>query len=104
MRDYVPMSSAGANDRGSSTPGDDQGVLANLPRTRPQRSSARRAASREATNAATAAARDGDPSEVVQPKRKTAKASTGKAKAHAGRRRGAAKRSKDSATGKDSAT
>jgi hypothetical protein len=102
MRDDVPMSAAGQNDRGSSTPRDDQGVLANLPRTRPQRSSRRRAAAREATNEAAAPAGDGDRSEIAQPKRKTAKAPTPKAKAPAARGGRTAERSKDSARGKDS--
>jgi hypothetical protein len=52
------MSAAEDNDRGPGTPPADQGVLGNLPRTRPQRASARRDAAR---GAATAAAAKGPP-------------------------------------------
>jgi hypothetical protein len=96
MRDDVPMSAAGQNDRGSRTSREDQGVLANLPRTRPQRSSPRRTAARDATKEATAPSRDGAPG-----KPKTAKAATGKGKATARPGR-TAKPRKDAAPSKDS--
>jgi hypothetical protein len=48
------MSAANDSESGSGTPPDGPGVLSNLPRTRPQRSSPRRVAAREATAAATA--------------------------------------------------
>jgi hypothetical protein len=41
-----PMGAAEDNDRGPQQPPADQGVLGNLPRTRPQRASARRSAAR----------------------------------------------------------
>ena len=46
--------------------GDEEGVFANLPRTRPQRDSPRRAAARNSSSAAAAAARkrDGSPSDA----------------------------------------
>jgi len=43
------MNDADKSDRGSSPPQGDEGVLANLPRTRPQRTSRRRTEAREAT-------------------------------------------------------
>jgi hypothetical protein len=50
------MSSPENTDRPPSVAQDGQGVLANLPRTRPQRSTPRRAAARRATGAEQAAA------------------------------------------------
>jgi len=44
----VPMSAPSDSDNGAAGTRDTEGVLANLPRTRPQRSSARRNAAREA--------------------------------------------------------
>jgi hypothetical protein len=49
------MSSASESNGRSSGPQAEEGVLANLPRTRPQRSSPRRAAARKASAAADAA-------------------------------------------------
>jgi hypothetical protein len=51
----VSMSAPKDSKRGSGRASDDQGVLSKLPRTRPQRSSPRRAAAREASAAAEAA-------------------------------------------------
>ena len=103
MRDDVHMSDATKNGRRSSTPSENQGVIANLPRTRPQRSSPRRAAARQVTKQATAAARDGAGAEIGQPKRTTAKAQSANPKAGAGRPGRAAKGPRDSAPSKDSA-
>jgi len=57
--------------------GDEEGVFANLPRTRPQRDSPRRAAARNSSSAAAAAARkrDGSPSDA-RPKAARARART----------------------------
>jgi hypothetical protein len=49
MRDDVAMSDADEPGGASPGSGNDRGVIANLPRTRPQRASPRRAAAREAT-------------------------------------------------------
>ena len=49
------MSSASENNGRSTDPHAGEGVLANLPRTRPQRSSARRAAARKTATTAAAA-------------------------------------------------
>jgi hypothetical protein len=43
--------SSAKGDGRSSSPGDDRGVLVNLPRTRPQRASPRRAAARKTASA-----------------------------------------------------
>jgi hypothetical protein len=63
------MSDADDSDRRSSPPLGEEGVLANLPHTRPQRASRRRTEAREATvGAATpgaAAARPGDGSKLA---------------------------------------
>jgi hypothetical protein len=53
----VHMSAANENNGGSNGHSDGQGVLANLPRTRPQRSTARRTAARQASASETAAKR-----------------------------------------------
>jgi hypothetical protein len=50
------VSVANDSESGSGTPPEGPGVLSNLPRTRPQRSSPRRVAAREASAAATATA------------------------------------------------
>jgi len=49
VRDDVCMSDTEARQARPEAPSKDEGVLANLPRTRPQRSSPRRAAARRAT-------------------------------------------------------
>jgi len=48
MRDDVAMSDADEPVDASAGSGNDRGVIANLPRTRPQRASPRRAAARQA--------------------------------------------------------
>jgi hypothetical protein len=52
LSDDVGMSDTSNGSRGSSGPREDSGVLANLPHTRPQRSSPRRAAARRGTTPA----------------------------------------------------
>jgi hypothetical protein len=52
----VQMSTQADGEDGAHTPSNGQGVLANLPRTRPQRSSARRAAARDAASSSEPAA------------------------------------------------
>ncbi len=49
------MSSASENNGRSTNPRANEGVLANLPRTRPQRASPRRAAARKSTSASASA-------------------------------------------------
>jgi hypothetical protein len=102
MRDDVHMSDATKNGRRSSTP-SEKGVIANLPRTRPQRSSPRRAAARQVIKHATASEGDGTGAEVGQPKPTTATAQAGKPKAGAGRPGRAAKDPRVSAPRKDAA-
>jgi hypothetical protein len=50
MRDDVVMSDADEPGDASAGSGNDRGVIANLPRTRPQRASQRRAAARQGTS------------------------------------------------------
>jgi hypothetical protein len=54
---------ADASDDAPTAPHNDRGVLANLPRTRPQRSTPRRAAARSAAGAANGARKSGPRSE-----------------------------------------
>jgi hypothetical protein len=49
VRDDVPVNDPGQRDGRATVPGEEKSVLANLPRSRPQRSSPRRAAARAAT-------------------------------------------------------
>jgi hypothetical protein len=57
-----PVIDADTSDDARRAPQNDGGVLANLPRTRPQRSSARRAAARNAAGAANGIRKSGPPS------------------------------------------
>ena len=49
MRDDIAVSDVEQSDGRATEPGEEKSVLANLPRSRPQRSSPRRAAARAAT-------------------------------------------------------
>jgi hypothetical protein len=102
VRDDVGMSDADLSHPRPDTPGEGQGVLANLPRTRPQRSSPRRAAARKTTAAAagasgTATAAPRGRSESARRKPTTPKAPTGK------RTRSTAGRPGSSPSGQDAA-
>lgn len=83
-----PVIDADTSDDARRAPQNDGGVLANLPRTRPQRSSARRAAARSAAGVANGAgkSRSGrDSSDTPDAKRpgKTAAGGAGKSRARA---------------------
>jgi hypothetical protein len=72
------VSAANDSESGSGTPPEGPGVLSNLPRTRPQRSSPRRAAAREASAAATATAqRPARPARTAATPAKPRKSSNG---------------------------
>jgi hypothetical protein len=71
------MSPAKDSERSDGAASNGQGVLSNLPRTRPQRSSVRRAAARKATAAAAAA-----PETASSPPKRAA-TTRGSARAHA---------------------
>ena len=107
----LAMSDVDESDRPSGTPVNERGVLSNLPRTRPQRASARRAAARKARSPATEASDEpagagkrpqtkakpakGKPAKAAKAARTTAKAGarsapTGGAAGRAGRPRDAA--------------
>ena len=102
MRDDVAVSEGEQSDGRASVPGDEKSVLANLPRTRPQRSSPRRVAARAATTkgqgtAATARPGPGSQDGAAR-KRATAKPSTAKrAKASTARARASTRRRRTSA-------
>lgn len=92
------MTDANSSDRSASAQQNEQGVLANLPRTRPQRTSRRRAAARNAT-AGRAGGDAGPPSGSDGSRRPKQSADSGAGHAGAGGR--AATRS---ATGKSGRT
>jgi hypothetical protein len=72
------VSVANDSESGSGTPPEGPGVLSNLPRTRPQRSSPRRVAAREESAAATATAqRPARPGRTATPPAKPRKSSNG---------------------------
>jgi len=90
---------ADRSDDARKAPQDDGGVLANLPRTRPQRSSARRAAARSAAGVANGAGKSGstrDPSDAPDAKRAAKTAAGGAARPRA---RATAKTSRGAAGG-----
>jgi len=88
MRDDVAMSDADEPGDASAGSGNDRGVIANLPRTRPQRASPRRAAARQAAprrarstapaarsaNGPAAAATSKPPKPAALPRRRTTSA------------------------------
>jgi hypothetical protein len=76
----VPMSGASESNGRPSGPRADEGVLANLPRTRPQRSSPRRAAARKASVAASDARQTLPSVEAGQATSNHARPATAKAK------------------------
>jgi hypothetical protein len=87
------MSSANESNGRSNGDSDSQGVLANLPRTRPQRSTARRAAARQASAGepraagfANGARTRGPTASAPATERRKAKAQPAKAKPLAGKR------------------
>jgi len=71
------MSPPKESERRSSVPPESQGVMSKLPRTRPQRSSPRRAAARKATAAAQAATAAPDRSNGRPPARPQSRAARG---------------------------
>jgi hypothetical protein len=87
------MSETKASPPGRGTPPEDEGVLANLPRTRPQRSSPRRAAARKVTAAqASAAPTPASPRKRSEPspaKQASARTPPGKRTRSAAKRTGA---------------
>jgi hypothetical protein len=70
---------ADTSDDAPSAPHNDGGVLANLPRTRPQRSSPRRVAARDAASAANGA-RESRPGSKSRPSGAASAKATGKAR------------------------
>jgi hypothetical protein len=78
LGDDVRMSDASNGNRRSSALGESPGILANLPRTRPQRSSARRAAARRGTAPAAnvASATAAPPVKTAKKAQKTARATS----------------------------
>ncbi len=90
----MSLMSDATGERRSTAPGEDEGVLVNLPRTRPQRSSARRLAARETAQAARAA--NGAPAPTAErPPRvpgAPATAAPARGRAQSSPKRGAAKR------------
>jgi hypothetical protein len=81
----VPMSAPEESQQQSSASPEDQGVLSKLPRTRPQRSSPRRAAARTASDAAQAATVAPDRSNGRRPARARNAAASGSQRAAATR-------------------
>jgi hypothetical protein len=99
VRDDVGMTDADTSHPRPGNPGDGQGVLANLPRTRPQRSSPRRAAARKTTAAQGAS---GKPTALPRERSGSARRKPATAKAPAGKRtRSTARRPASPTPGQD---